>query len=205
MLLVSIIKQDWRRDWRSIVGTSVSLAPEASRVMGSDWPRRTTEHAERAAANASVSSAVRHIMPWRAASQHIFPQHTRGPLGRFGCGWAWVLGGCSWVGLRAGRARRGWVALWRRWRGVVALRLGLRCVCVGVSAVLFLFRRVCFPLVVVRLAGGLSAVLLCLLLRGLLRLAFVLGVFSRCLLGFPVALGFRGFPGFVEFGNSFAL
>ena len=120
----------------------------------------------------------------------FFFQRTRGSRGRFGRGWAWASG-LSVGGLAGGAGVAGGVALGRRWRGVVALAFGLRGTCVGVAVVLLLLLLCPFS----RLSWSTWRVvslpcLPCLLLPGLLRLAFVLGVF---LVGFRPPGSFSDF------------
>ena len=163
--LADAIGQDWRRVREGKVGMTVSRAPEASRVMRSDCAQSTTANTECAAANTSVLPAVRCMVAVaRGKTNIVFFLNAR--VGREAGSGAGGLErrGCLWAGLRAGRAWRGGVARRRRWRGV--------------AVVLLVFSLCPFSSVVVCLAPG------------LLRLAFVLGVF---LVGFRPPGSFSGF------------
>ena len=135
-------------------------------------------------------------------STHVWVAGPVGVLAGLGAGGLFV------GGLACGRARRAW---WRcggvvaALRGVVARWFGVALCCVGVSVVLLLLLLCPFS----RLSWSALRVvslpcLPCLLLLGLMRLAFVLGVF---LVGFrsPGSVSDFGFLGFAEFKNSFSL
>ena len=185
---------------------TVSRAPEASRVMRSDCAQSTTANTECAAANTSVSPAVRCMVAVaRGKTNIVFFLNAR--VGRVAGSGAGGLGrrGCLWAGLRAGRAWRGGVALRRRWRGVVALASGLRGACVCVAVVLLVFSLCPFSSVVVCLAGGLSAVFAVLAPAGSAASRVCVGCVSCGFSAFWFFLGFLVSRSFVEFKNSFSL